>query len=235
MVKQVELTKGYIALVDDEDYKEISKYIWHVSGEKDRPYACRTVRENGVKKTIRMHRQIALVEDTETIDHINHDTLDNRKTNLRACKKKENCRNISVGKNNTSGFTGVYFREKQNKWDVSIMVDGKGIHLGRFDKKEDAIKAREDAEIKYFKEFRNTQTIAEKFRPNMKSSISELKKKERIATNNKSGVTGVSFNKRNKKWCARYKGKHLGWFIDRYDAVRARKKGILDTNKKNKQ
>jgi|SRR5699024_1328097 len=88
----------------------------------------------------------------KTVDHINRDKKDNRSENLRLCSQKENARNASLHKNNTSGYTGVE-RTPEGKWKARIMVDRKTIHLGHYEYIGDAVKVRREAETKYFKEF----------------------------------------------------------------------------------
>lgn len=83
------------------------------------------------------------------IDHLNGDRSDNRLTNLRAVSSKENSRNSSKRKNNTSGFTGVSWCKQLNKWGSHIRIDRKTLWLGRFDCKLDAIAARINANKKY--------------------------------------------------------------------------------------
>jgi len=85
----------------------------------------------------------------DQIDHINHDKADNKISNLREVSNQENLKNQSVRSTNTSGFIGVYWDKKQEKWSSQVMVDAKCIFLGRFKKKQDAIKARKKANIKY--------------------------------------------------------------------------------------
>jgi hypothetical protein len=83
------------------------------------------------------------------IDHINGVRDDNRIANLRAVTNKENSKNSSKSKNNTSGFNGVSWDKRQNRWASYIMVDGIKVHLGRFGCKLDAIAARINANKKY--------------------------------------------------------------------------------------
>lgn len=83
----------------------------------------------------------------EGIDHVNHVKDDNRIDNLRDVSQRENCMNKSIYLNNKSGHAGVSFRYK--KWRARINVNKKEISLGVFNKKEDAVKARKEAEIKY--------------------------------------------------------------------------------------
>lgn len=82
-------------------------------------------------------------------DHINHDRSDNRLRNLQAVTRQENLKNKSMYKKNTSGTTGVYWRERDKKWRAYIGVKGKQVILGLFDNKNDAIKSRKLAEIEY--------------------------------------------------------------------------------------
>ena len=88
------------------------------------------------------------------VDHINMNPLDNRKCNLRICTMQQNNFNKKEQTNNTSGRVGVTWDKQTNKWLAQIQVDGKNIKLGRFKNKEDAIKVREEAELKYFGEYK---------------------------------------------------------------------------------
>ena len=85
----------------------------------------------------------------DQIDHINHNPDDNRIENLREVSNQENQRNRRLSRNNTSGRVGVHWHKMEEKWRASIKSNGKNIFLGRFKEKEDAIKAREEAEVKY--------------------------------------------------------------------------------------
>ena len=99
---------------------------------------------------IEMHRFIMNFPKGKYVDHINHNTLDNRKCNLRICNNADNLRNGKIRTNNKSGYNGICFDKNRNKWLVGIKVNYKRIFLGRYDKIEDAIKARKEAEEKYF-------------------------------------------------------------------------------------
>ncbi len=85
----------------------------------------------------------------DQIDHINHNPDDNRIENLREVSNQENHKNLSRPRNNTSGHVGVHWCKKAKKWCASIQPNGKKIYLGYFKEKEDAVKAREEAEVKY--------------------------------------------------------------------------------------
>lgn len=85
----------------------------------------------------------------DEIDHINHDRLDNRIINLREATGTENHKNMSMDKRNKSGFTGVHWYKRASKWEASITVGGKLKYLGYFQDIQDAITAREQANVKY--------------------------------------------------------------------------------------
>lgn len=131
---------------DLEDYDKIKKYNWHIHN------GYLIARSN--YKIIRIHRIIMNAKENELVDHKNHNTLDNRKKNLRLCNNQKNCFNHIVQKNNTSGVSGVSWDKEYNKWRARLWIGEKCIHLGRFINFEDAVKVRNIAEVKYFKDFR---------------------------------------------------------------------------------
>lgn len=139
--------KGEEFLFDKEDYPLIKKYTWYIDGYG---YVVTNIKKNPT----RMHRLILGITDKKImIDHVYHNKNDNRKSQLRVCSNAENSRNMTVSRNNQSGVTGVYFDNDRGKWHAQIRVDRKEIFLGRYDNFDDAVKARKEAEIKYFKEF----------------------------------------------------------------------------------
>jgi hypothetical protein len=153
-MKQIPLTQGKFATVDDEDYDRLIKYKWFVL----KGYAARKIRSRRsgkeiINKTIYMHRELINASSEMQVDHINLDKLNNSKANLRVCTRYENQLNKSLTKNNTSGFKGVSWRKKDKKWKAQISVDKKTIFIGLFDNIIDAANAYDLEAIKYFKEF----------------------------------------------------------------------------------
>lgn len=138
---------GNSFLFDLEDYDKIKNYYWYVN---KRGYVCAYIAPGG--KYILLHRLI-LNNKTPSTDHHNRNKADCRKENLVPCTQTDNCKNKSLSKNNTSGVTGVCWDKSKNKWVARLENEGKIKLFKRFDKKEDAIKARLEAEIKYFKQF----------------------------------------------------------------------------------
>lgn len=134
---------------DLDDYDLIKKYTWYLNG---RGYL--SAHQPKTQKEIRMHRLITNASSDKQVDHINHNRLDNRKENLRLVSSSQNNMNKGRQSNNTSGITGVSYYKRQDVYEAQIQVNYKQIHLGRFKNKEDAIKARKEAEVKYFGEYR---------------------------------------------------------------------------------
>lgn len=153
MTKQIQLSKGLVALVDDEDFEWLSEFKWCVNDEN---YAIRNVQKNGKWTTTRMHRDVLNAPDFMQVDHVNCNPLDNRRCNLRLATNSQNQRNRGSNKNNKSGFKGVSWRVSRQKWLAQIEIDGKGKHLGYFDTPEDAAQAYDKAARELHGEFAKT-------------------------------------------------------------------------------
>lgn len=102
------------------------------------------------KITIGLHQLICPCENNLVPDHLDRNPLNNLTDNLMAKTQLKNCQNKNMPSNNTSGCVGVYWSQKAQKWMAQIVVNKQNIYLGTFDDKENAIKARKEAEIKYF-------------------------------------------------------------------------------------
>ncbi len=155
-MKKIQLTKGYEAIVDDDDFDRLNQFYWHAAMLKSGPKATRgrKLSDGPGPPKIYMHRVIVNAPPDLMVDHINHDTLDNRKDNLRICTNSENLRNRKgPNKDGTSGYLGVSWAEPNKKWRAGIMVDGRYVTLGYFDTAEDAAGARDEAALKHYGEF----------------------------------------------------------------------------------
>jgi len=100
-----------------------------------------------------LHRFILKAKTNELVDHINHDKFDCRDENIRICTRSQNMMNTIIPSTNTSGFKGVNMDKRTSKWRAYITINKKQINLGIFEKFEDAVKARLEANIKYQGEF----------------------------------------------------------------------------------
>lgn len=149
MTKMIPLTQGKFALVDDEDFEYISKFKWAFNSVG---YAVRS-EPRPSKRVILMHRVISNAADKMEVDHRNGNRLDNRRSNLRECSKSQNQQNVQLKANNTTGYKGVSTVKKTKKFRAHITVNQKQIHLGTFEKAEDAARAYNKAAKQYFREF----------------------------------------------------------------------------------
>lgn len=138
--------------VDLEDFDKVKDICWW---RRNDGYILGRV--NG--KAVRLHRYIMNCPAGYDVDHKNHDKSNNRKYNLRITTRSQNNMNKGLQSNNTSGVTGVCWDNYYQKWIAQIKVNNKNIRLGGFYNFEDAVKARKEAEDKYFGEFSydNTQ------------------------------------------------------------------------------
>lgn len=151
-MREIPLSRGMVALVDNEDYEWLSQWKWQAKRSPPNHWSAYG-RVNGVPTF--MHRLLIHVPDGMMVDHINRNSLDNRKENLRVANAQENARNRSRQSNNSSGFTGVYYNKKLNKWQVQIKVNGRHIHLGVYSELSDAVFVRKSKEKELFGEFGN--------------------------------------------------------------------------------
>lgn len=153
VMKQIRLTKGFITKVDDADYPELSKYKWHAFERRGFIRPRRGSYKNGKEYMIFMYRQIMNAPTGKFVDHINGDTLDNRRENLRLCDNKQNTWNQKIRSTNKSGYKGVYWRNTRNKWISGLRVNGKWLYLGSFTEAKDAAKAYDNKAKELFGEF----------------------------------------------------------------------------------
>lgn len=156
MAKQIKLTQGKFALVDDDDFERLNKFKWCIGSGG---YAIRDIKRNGKNKREYMHRIINQTPKELFTDHINGNKLDNRKENLRNCTTKQNAMNVKVHKDNYLGEKGIYIHTNHHPsksykyFRARIMVNGECIHIGLFKTLENAITARVAAEKKYQGEY----------------------------------------------------------------------------------
>jgi hypothetical protein len=135
------------------DFDLVNSYsgTWFAVKSHKALYATGMVRNSdGTREAIKMHRIIMRPSDGRVVDHINHNGLDNRRSNLRVLTDNENRQNMSgLQSNNSSGFRGVNFHRRLNKWMAYTNVDKRRIHLGYFDTAEEAGQASLEARLKY--------------------------------------------------------------------------------------
>lgn len=149
-MKTIPLTQGKFAVVDDDDFDDLSKYSWRASwNENSQSYYAQ--RDGGRKKAVLMHRQIMKTPENMKCDHVNHDTLYNLKENLRNVTNSQNATNRKgANKNNALGVRGV--KKNGSKFCAWIRdpQTRKTIYYKSVATIEEAAEMRKEAEIKYY-------------------------------------------------------------------------------------
>jgi len=153
-MKRIPLTQGKFAIVDDKNYEWLNQWKWYALKVGNTYYAARYGgggHENPI--VILMHRQILGLRkgDNNQTDHRNHNGLDNHKVNLRLCNCSQNAANRKY-RTNKSGYKGVYYSKKMEKWYVQIRHK----HIGFYDNKINAARAYDKKAKELFGEFANT-------------------------------------------------------------------------------
>lgn len=153
-MKTISSFQGDTILVDDSDYEWISSFKWSVKKAPGRPAYARTtlIDSSGAKTTASMHRMIIRPDAGQVVDHIDHNTLNNQRSNLRVCTVAENCRN-SRKRNGLHLPKGVSFISRDQRYQAYIYVNGRRVYLGNYLDQREAAHAYNRAAIKYFGEF----------------------------------------------------------------------------------
>lgn len=152
-VKKIELTQGYVALVDDTDFEQLNQFNWFIQKGYKTNYAVRHTSRATGHKTIYMHREIMNAPGGLQVDHVDRDGLNNQRMNLRLCSNAENHFNQIKQQNRTSQYKGVYLHTRGTRWVARIKVKGKHYHLACFKDEVEAARCYDEAAIKHFGKF----------------------------------------------------------------------------------
>ena len=161
MSKEITLTKGYVAIVDDEDYERVSQFKWHaVFGTTGVVYAQSSVYSGDHPTTVKLHRLVLGIIDPEIdVDHEDRNGLNCQRYNLRLSTPHQNLGNRKKTTGCTSMFKGVSWDKRQLKWHSRITTNYKRIHLGFFASELKAALAYDTAAIQCFGEFALTNAM----------------------------------------------------------------------------
>lgn len=222
MAKEIPLTQGYVAIVDDEDYELVSKYKWCLSGGKYKR-AVTSIKSNGKNILVYMHRLIMNPPEGYVVDHINGDGLDNRRNNLRIATHRQNIIN-SKARIGTSKFKGVFWDKSSNSWRARIRNSYKWIDLGHYDNEIEAAIAYDKRAYELWGEYARTNFPPEVFLSTEIKTVLEKRKTSKYV--------GVFYNNKRRKWQVAISQKYLGEYKSEEKAHIAYciAKGILSAN-----
>jgi hypothetical protein len=151
-MKLIPLTQELFAQVDDEDFKYLNQWKWYAHRDGKTYYARRQISTKGIRKMLRMHREIMNTPESMEVDHRDHNGLNNQKSNLRNCTRRQNGYNLPArGK---SKYLGVYYT-KYSVINMAIMVNNKRIYKCSFPTEEAAAREYDRLAKKYFGKFAN--------------------------------------------------------------------------------
>lgn len=154
-MKAIQLSNGALVKVDDSDFDWLSRWNWHAVGNPGKRYAKRFERRGaGVRVAISMHRELVGAGLGEQVDHVDGDSLNNQRANLRLCDHRGNHRNArKQAKPSASRFKGVAWMKSLRRWQVRITVDGKKLFLGYTDSDEKGARMYDEAARLHHGEF----------------------------------------------------------------------------------
>jgi len=161
-MREIPLTQGKVALIDDADYELVSQYKWFADISRNTWYARTNVkRPNGSWTSLKMHRLIIGAQKGEQVDHRDRNGLNNTRANLRISTVSQNCQNKRTPQHNKSGYKGVYYESAHTHrpWRAYIKIGNKQHKIGSFATREEAAQAYNEMALKHFGEFAHLNKI----------------------------------------------------------------------------
>ena len=132
-MRRIELTQGGTALVDDEDYAWLNNFQWALNPQGNGYAVRKGSKAKGEPRTVMMHRVIMQAHPGQQVDHINLNSQDNRRENLRLANTQTNAFNRrKPNVDSTSRYKGVLRRKERISWEARLKYNDKAIHLGTF-------------------------------------------------------------------------------------------------------
>jgi len=150
-MKEIKLTQGKVAFVDDEDFEYLNQFKWHAVKNRNTFHAKRnkSIKHNKPRELLYMHREIINAPKNLMVDHRDHNGLNNQRSNLRLCNNSQNHMNRTPW--GRSKYLGVSFHYRNTKIRATIL----NYHLGYFDTEEKAAHAYDLKAKELFGEFAN--------------------------------------------------------------------------------
>jgi len=153
-MKEIQLSQGKVALVDDEDFEMLNRYKWSAMRGANTYYAyTHIILESGKRTSIAMHRVIMQTPVGYETDHRDRNGLNNQRFNLRICTHSQNQGNRKISTNSSSGYKGIVWSKRDAVWQASIVYRCNKVHIGYFKSKDEAILARNSRAKELFGEF----------------------------------------------------------------------------------
>ncbi len=153
-MKIINISDKHSTFVDNEDYQKLSQYKWHILSMGGGKYPA-VYRQNG-KQIIYMHRQIMETPINLIVDHIDHNRLNNQKSNLRNCSRSQNAQNMM----DNGEYQGVHWDTTHKKYRSRIRVSGARKHLGYFNNPSEAAICYNKAASKFYGEYARLNRIS---------------------------------------------------------------------------
>lgn len=151
-MKEIVLSNGMVALVDDEDYERLVLKNWSCLPNNSTVYAYRHIYQDGLNYVSLMHVEVIGKRVGFVVDHIDRNGLNNQRTNLRHATYSQNRAN-SIAVKGVSKYKGVTWDEPNQKWRAKIRYDYRDYHLGRYVSEEEAARAYDVRALAVFGDF----------------------------------------------------------------------------------
>jgi hypothetical protein len=222
---EIDLGEGHVAVIDDEDAPLVVGFKWYPMKTKEgNVYAAGWKHMPPGRFFVHLHRLIANAQPGELIDHVDRNTLNCRRSNLRRATRQQNSHNAGpYRKQTTSKYKGVFLCRRSGRFRARIVHNGTRIYLGLFDNEEDAARAYNEKARELFGEFAYLNPVEGP--PPQRFHEAQRRQLSSGSRGGSSRFKGVSWDSRKKKWRVAFRslGKYhfVGNFIDEEEAARA--------------